>query len=450
MNTNHKIYHERLILLSITVIVLSVFTAVKLLGGNLDTRELAKGIETSKITPGCYYRLNCPAKELGRKSQFDCQPTLICPTPVSTRLSCRDCLNNKNKMLCFDTSAKASYCTDATIAGTDVVRDGLSCVSCAQDFITTPTVTKPTPSCTPRPRCLDYPPFCQIAMPEGGYNWCKPTTISITGKPPTPFPTKVISQSGTPLAMSYFNPSPKGHMCDYPVTAVLGRHLKNNSGEFDPSVLAEAEACGRKVLLFLSDKTENVVGDTGGLDLTKYRNEISFFDGKIDKYVESGVIMAHMVVDEPHDCNNDWKGSCPSASTVDQVSKISKELWPTLQTFVNTVPSYIQREGYTWQNTDIMNFQYAYHKGDLNKFVSDAVSHLNSGKFRDIAWALQVKSGGCARYQECSMTPEQVQTVTSTMCNGQPGKWLAFVWYDPAIMTPEMLTAATSIQSTCQ
>lgn len=247
--------------------------------------------------------------------------------------------------------------------------------------------------------------------------------------------------------MAYYRPSPKGILCNYPVAMVLARHLVAK-GKFDPSVLEEAKGCGTKVMVNLVDKTENILGENGGLDLKKFDQRISFFRGKIDPYAQNGVIIGHGVVDEPHDCN-DWKGVCPKASEVDQASAISKRYWPTLPTGVNTIPPYIIKEGYTWTHTDIIIFQYAYHKGDLKKFVATAVDLRNQGRFRDLAWALQVKSGGCPRNRDCSMSPDQVRTVAGTMCNASPARAIGFVFYELPLITAEMQRAIGDVQRAC-
>lgn len=280
-----------------------------------------------------------------------------------------------------------------------------------------------------------------------------PRRVPTTEEPGHPQPTtsdtkQVFPTTGIPLAMSFIRPGPQGHMCDFPATLVLGRHLQDKSGNFDPTVLEEAKKCGGKVILLLSDKTENVLGDSGGLDLNKFRQQISPFDGKIDPYI-GNVIIAHGVVDEPHDCNNDWKGKCPTAQEVDQASAISKEYWPNLPTAVNTTPAYINKEAYTWIHTDIIMFQYAYHKGELNSFVDSAISLYNQGKFNEIAWAMQVKSGGCDTFQGCSMSPDQVRAVSAKMCGTGQGKWIGFVWYDESIITADMRNAIADVQETC-
>ena len=202
------------------------------------------------------------------------------------------------------------------------------------------------------------------------------------------------------------------------------------------------------MIIALNDHTSNITGDAGGIDLNKFREKISFFKGKVDPYVSRGVIITHAVVDEPHDCS-DWKDTCPKASEVDQASAISEEYWPNLPTVVNTIPLYLSREGYKWVHTDIIMFQYAYHKGSLNDFVKGATDHLKKGTFKDLAWALQVKSGGCDQFKECAMTTAQFKEVGEAMCSASEGEWIMFVNYDTALLSGGMLQAIDNLKGFC-
>jgi len=151
--------NKRISVLSIILIALSVIIVASLIGENQDISGEAKVRESASLAAGCYYRLPCPARHFGNKPQFDCQPVLVCPKPPSPKLTCQQCIANKQQQLCFDPMAKVSYCLDS-----DTVTDGISCVSCSD--------TKPTPSCIPRPSCVDNPPYCLLPVPTGG--WCKP------------------------------------------------------------------------------------------------------------------------------------------------------------------------------------------------------------------------------------------------------------------------------------
>ena len=276
----------------------------------------------------------------------------------------------------------------------------------------------------------------------------RPRVTEVPGQVPAGVgPTGVKSTTGTAFAMAMIIRPDISRVCDYEMVALGGRNLKTKGDNptFDPQFLDRAKSCGTKVMVALNDKTERILQDDGtGIDLDKFREAVSFFKGKIDPYVNDGVVVVHGVIDEPHDCKNDWGGDCPSASEVDQASAISKEYWPSLPTAVNTVPNYLESEGYTWMNTDIIQFQYAYHKyqGDMKAFVDDAVALNNAGRFRQIAWSIQAKSGGCETFQGCPMTPDQIKNVSQTMCDAKEGKYLLFVHYDTTLLSPPGVSEA--------
>jgi hypothetical protein len=285
-----------------------------------------------------------------------------------------------------------------------------------------------------------------------------PQPVSIiqpTIMPTEPSPT-LLPTSRTIFSMIFILNTDINTICDYPVIGLGGRNLgkltADGSLNFDPVYLEQAQSCGTKVIVALNDKTERILNDNGqDLDLQKYEDIIALYAGKIDEYVNDGTIIAHGVIDEPHDCNNDWGGVCPTAEEVDQASRISKQYWPTLPTAVNTVPQYLRSENYTWVHTDIINFQYAFHKyqGNYQQFISDAAALHDSGMFREISWALQAKSGGCLTYQECSMSPQQIVDVGGAMCNTGKGEWINFVYYDTSLLTDEMDTAIAQLSTIC-
>jgi len=69
-------------------------------------------------------------------------------------------------------TADAKICPD----GSEVGRVPPTC-----EFAPCP--SGPTPTCLPRPRCLDFPPYCQIDLPEPIGGWC-----------PIPIPTIIVDE----------------------------------------------------------------------------------------------------------------------------------------------------------------------------------------------------------------------------------------------------------------
>ncbi|MEW5985714.1 MAG: hypothetical protein AB1791_03685 [Chloroflexota bacterium] len=241
---------------------------------------------------------------------------------------------------------------------------------------------------------------------------------------------------------------PPERICDYPVVQFFGRHLLDEQGDFDPAVLDIAQGCGTQVILRLTGRTSNVLNDSGvGLSLARYEDAINDFAGLIDPYVANGTILAHFTIDEPHDCQNDWGGQCPTPAEVDEAGRLSRKYWPTLLTMINTSPSYAGR--YHWQYTDIVNFQYSFHKGSLEAFINGSLAVLEEGQAHQIAWSIQATRGGCDEFNECPMTPSQIEEVGRAMCATGRGAWLYFTGYREEFMTPEVEQAIQQVRVAC-
>ncbi|OGK42696.1 hypothetical protein A3A74_00115 [Candidatus Roizmanbacteria bacterium RIFCSPLOWO2_01_FULL_35_13] len=163
-----KLFRENKLVAIYSFSIVFLLIVAVLVNGTKNTYN-SSASENNYITPGCYYKLNCPPKESDTKSTFQCVPTLVCPTPtltpkptgIRTSLTCGECAANKLTNLCFDSVKKTSYCTSlSTILP---LPTGLTCVKCI-----VPTITPA--KCTLPPACLFSEPRCLMPEPIGG--WC--------------------------------------------------------------------------------------------------------------------------------------------------------------------------------------------------------------------------------------------------------------------------------------
>lgn len=241
---------------------------------------------------------------------------------------------------------------------------------------------------------------------------------------------------------------PKEKICDYSVVIFWWKDLLNEKGDFQPDVLKTARDCGSKVVVRLSGKSSDLVSfGIRGLDVSRFDDNIRIFKDKIDPFILDGVIIAHLTVDEPHDCQ-DWGGSCPTFEQLEEASRISKKYWPNLPTMINTVPKFAKK--FVWKDTNYLNFQYAYHKGDLSQFIKEGLKVLSDGNITDISWSMQAVTGGCGEYGKCSMTPKQVEKVGTALCQTQRGLYVSFSSYQDKLMTEEMLKTIQRIRFACE
>jgi hypothetical protein len=134
--------------------------------------------------------------------------------------------------------------------------------------------------------------------------------------------------------------------------------------------LAQIKSRGGKVIIKLAGHPR-YYGEGDGFDLADWKRRIDVYRG-IDfaPYVKDGTIVGHYMIDEPNDPKN-WGGTPVSTSTLEEMGRYSKQLWPELPTLVRTEPSYL---GYNHRYIDAAWASYLNRKGTPQDFLRRNVS----------------------------------------------------------------------------
>jgi hypothetical protein len=137
------------------------------------------------------------------------------------------------------------------------------------------------------------------------------------------------------------------------------------------SELAAIKARGGKVVLMFAGNEKYYKDGSGHFSLDKWKQRVSRFRGvDFGSYVKDGTIVGHYMIDEPNDPAN-WNGRPISASTVDEMGRYSKQLWPTMTTVVRTEPGYF---GFSPRYVDAAWAQYLHRRGDVGSYIRKQVS----------------------------------------------------------------------------
>jgi len=131
---------------------------------------------------------------------------------------------------------------------------------------------------------------------------------------------------------------------------------------------------GRVVLMFAGEQSYYKNGD-GTFSLAKWEDRIDRYRGvNFSSYVNDGTVIGHYLIDEPYDPSN-WGGQPIAGSTLDQMAKYSKSIWPTMATIVRAEPSRIRWSG-TYQYLDAAWAQFENPRGikDINQFTRENVA----------------------------------------------------------------------------
>jgi hypothetical protein len=147
-----------------------------------------------------------------------------------------------------------------------------------------------------------------------------------------------------------------------------------NGGSISPSnVLSNLSAArakgGRVVLKLCKGKDSYVKNADGTFSLSKWKSLVSQYrDINLGPYINDGTIIGHYLIDEPHRAQR-WGGKAISYSTLEEMARYSKELWPGLNTMVRVTPSWLAGASFTWKYVDAGWTQYRATQGDAADWV---------------------------------------------------------------------------------
>ncbi|MDQ3426607.1 MAG: hypothetical protein M3477_02130, partial [Gemmatimonadota bacterium] len=151
--------------------------------------------------------------------------------------------------------------------------------------------------------------------------------------------------------------------------------LRNIWPQFLRDELAEIKGRGGRIVLMMAGNEDHYRDGDGHFSLTKWKARIDLFrDVDFDSYINDGTIVAHYLIDEPNDPAN-WSGRPVPGSTLEEMAKYSKQIWPSLTTVVRTDPGYLAGENYHY--LDAAWAQYVHRKGSAADYLARNLSDAN-------------------------------------------------------------------------
>jgi hypothetical protein len=138
------------------------------------------------------------------------------------------------------------------------------------------------------------------------------------------------------------------------------------------SELRSIKSRGGKIVLMMAGN-ESHYKTKGHFDLNKWKARVARFRGtNFSSYVKDGTIIAHYLIDEPTDPRN-WGGRIVTPSTLEEMARFSKSLWPNLPTVVRAEAGLI-KPSRPYRYLDAAWAQYLYRKGNPNDYIRRVVS----------------------------------------------------------------------------
>lgn len=154
-------------------------------------------------------------------------------------------------------------------------------------------------------------------------------------------------------------------------------------GGLDPSnaltQLAQTRAKGARVVIKLCRGRDSFVKNADGtFSLTKWKALVARYQSvNIAPYIADGTIIGHWLIDEPHIARR-WGGKIISQATLEAMAQYSKQLWPTMTTFVRVVPSWLAAAPITYKYLDAGWLQYTASRGNVATVLASEVAAAKS------------------------------------------------------------------------
>jgi hypothetical protein len=220
--------------------------------------------------------------------------------------------------------------------------------------------------------CLRAPAMAAAILAFGGCDNGSPLDPSTTV--PVAAPTAEATPIATPsLSTSFDGGIPIGTFA-LPTSWMGSRYngaMRNIAPSYLRSELAAIKARGGKVVLMLAGNPRYYKDGSGHFSLDKWKARVARYRNiNFDSYVNDGTIIGHYMLDEPNDPTN-WNGRTVSGSTVDEMGRYSKQLWPNMATVVRTEPGYFD---FHPRYVDAAWAQYLYRRGNVNDYIRRQVS----------------------------------------------------------------------------
>lgn len=139
------------------------------------------------------------------------------------------------------------------------------------------------------------------------------------------------------------------------------------------SELSAIRARGGKIVLMMAGSQPNYLNRDRSFSLDKWKERINRYRNvNFDSFINDGTIIAHYLIDEPYDGAN-FGGKPVPGSTIDEMARYSKSIWPNLKTVVRAEPYYIKWNG-TYRYLDAAWAQYLSRKGDASAYLQKNVA----------------------------------------------------------------------------
>lgn len=131
---------------------------------------------------------------------------------------------------------------------------------------------------------------------------------------------------------------------------------------------------GRVVIKLVGGPDDFVQNSDRTFSLTKWKALVDRFRTmSFSSYVADGTVIGIYLIDEPYHAKK-WGGKIIPQSTVEEMARYSKQIWPGMTTFVRAPPTWLAEAPITYTYLDAGWSQYEPYLGDVNQWISAEVA----------------------------------------------------------------------------
>jgi hypothetical protein len=168
-----------------------------------------------------------------------------------------------------------------------------------------------------------------------------------------------------------------------------------------------------KLIVMLASMPQVKNGD-GTFNLSKWKTEVGKFRGlAVSTHISKGTYYLHYLVDQPN-CASCWGGTAIPWSTVEEMARYSKSIWPNLRTVARVAPSDLAKATFRWSYLDAGWAQYNTKMGDIRTYLAGQVAAAKNEGLGLVAGLNVADASGVG---SAPMTASQIKSLGTAMAS---------------------------------
>ena len=209
------------------------------------------------------------------------------------------------------------------------------------------------------------------------------------------------------------------------------------------SELSAIRARGGKIVLMMAGPQKHYRNADGSFSLTEWKARINRYRNvNFSSFINDGTVIAHYLLDEPYDAHN-FGGKPVSGSTLEEMARHSKSIWPNLKTVVRAEPYEIKWSG-TYRHLDAAWAQYLSRKGKVSDYIQKNVSTAKQMGLGLIV-GLNIVHGGSPN--GTWMTPSEVENWgTALLSSDYPCAFVSWQYNSSKLSSSSMKEAMSRLR----